>query len=257
VAVPRAIRWARASRSWGAPPGAACWSGAAPRPLRATGVSGPSRPRRSQGRAEGPASTHERAAALDSGAGKGWEPVQQANGRGRRVQGPAGQRSMKAVVRPARTSNLIRDKPTAALECRSRTAQVSLRSVDDGTRTTGPAPASASRPRGPGVRGRLMLLFRVNCWLGTTASAGSMRSSGKAAGCTCTSAPAGTARRDAIGSGGRCLDRRRPVALAGLDPVAGTLQRPPRAAPGHRLGAVGRTSCIVTGGHPKAAAWLG
>jgi hypothetical protein len=84
------------------PPGAGCWSGAAPRPPGATGGSGPSRPRRGQGRAAGPASTHERAAALDAVVGKGWEPDWQANGRGRWVQGPAGQRSGEAVVRPAR-----------------------------------------------------------------------------------------------------------------------------------------------------------
>jgi len=90
-------------------PGAGCWSGVAPRPPRATGVSGPSRPRRSQGRAEGPASTHERAAALDSGARKGWEPVQQANGRAVRGRGAVGvpawqrRRRVEVVRRPART----------------------------------------------------------------------------------------------------------------------------------------------------------
>ena len=96
-------------------PVSACWSGSGPRPPRATGVSGPSRPRRCQGRAEGRASTHERAAALDAGAGKGWEPVQQANGRGRMVQvsiQPAkrGGRSWPVEARPARSRTGVRPR---------------------------------------------------------------------------------------------------------------------------------------------------
>src|SRR5215211_873740 len=59
-----------------------------------------------QGRAEGPASTHERAAALDAGAGKGWEPVQQANGRGvwgcGAVGVPARQRPRRVEAVPRR-----------------------------------------------------------------------------------------------------------------------------------------------------------
>src|SRR5829696_8024522 len=56
-----------------------------------------------------------------------WQPVQQANGGGRWVQGPAGQRSVKAVVRPRADLEADQDKPATALEGRSRTAQVSLR----------------------------------------------------------------------------------------------------------------------------------
>jgi hypothetical protein len=50
------------------------------------------------------------------------------------------------------------------------------------------------------------------------------------------------------------FDRGRPVALAGLDPVAATVRCPPGPAPGHRLRAVGRPGFAVVGDHPEAAA---
>jgi len=50
------------------------------------------------------------------------------------------------------------------------------------------------------------------------------------------------------------LVRWRPVALTGLDPVAVTVGRPPRPAPGHRLGAVCWPGLAGVGDHAKAAA---
>jgi hypothetical protein len=55
------------------------------------------------------------------------------------------------------------------------------------------------------------------------------RWSGRASGCTCTSAPAGTTRREARRRAA-ALYRCRPVAFAGLDPVAVATRRPPRPA---------------------------
>jgi hypothetical protein len=55
------------------------------------------------------------------------------------------------------------------------------------------------------------------------------RWSGRASGCTCTSAPAGTTRREARRRAA-ALYRCRPVAFAGLDPVAAATRRPPRPA---------------------------
>jgi hypothetical protein len=54
----------------------------------------------------------------------------------------------------------------------------------------------------------------------------------------------------------RCLGRWGPVALAGLDPVVAAARRPPRSAPGHRLGAVHRSCFAVMGDHSEASARL-
>jgi hypothetical protein len=59
------------------------------------------------------------------------------------------------------------------------------------------------------------------------------------------------ARLDAVAA---ALDRWRPVALAGLDPVAAAVRPLPGPAPGHRLGTVHRPSFTVMGDHPEAAA---
>jgi hypothetical protein len=109
------------------PPCAACWSGSGPRPPRATGVSGPPGRRPGQGPPQAVPQGRGACGAPLTRAAARWQPVQQANGRGRWVQGPAGQRSVKAVVRPRADLEPDQDKPAAALKCRSRTAQVSLR----------------------------------------------------------------------------------------------------------------------------------
>jgi len=56
------------------------------------------------------------------------------------------------------------------------------------------------------------------------------------------------------GGGTAALVWWQPVALAGLDPVAAAVRRPPRPAPGHRLGAVGWAGPAGVGDHAEAAA---
>jgi hypothetical protein len=58
-----------------------------------------------------------------------------------------------------------------------------------------------------------------------------------------------------LGRGAAALGRWRPVAFAGLNPIAAAVRRPPGPAPGHQLRAVHWPSFAMVGHHPKAAAW--
>jgi hypothetical protein len=92
----------------------ACWSGAAPRPPRATGVSGPRRRRSGQGAAEGRASTHEYAATLDRGGGEVAAPP--AGNRPVRVRAQ-GSRARRGRWQPA---GAARSSPLASLAVEGR-----------------------------------------------------------------------------------------------------------------------------------------
>jgi hypothetical protein len=105
-------------------------------------------------------------------------------------------------------------------------------------------PAAASLGRGSArLRGRLQTLLRTRARRGRVA-----RRPG-------VPAPRRPPRRPtATLGGGTAALGRRPVAFAGLDPVAAAVGRPPGPAPGHWLQAVGRAGLAVVGDQAEAAA---